>query len=117
MGRTLVGEAVRKHDGDEYLTGRAQYAGDVVLPGTSHAVLVRSPHAHARITGIDASAAEAMPGVLAVVTGATLREAVSEVPCSVDPTPIGGNATRVDALAVEKVVYAGEPVVAVVAET
>jgi carbon-monoxide dehydrogenase large subunit len=113
----LVGEAARKHDGDEYLTGRAQYVGDVVVPGTTHAVLVRSPHAHARITAVDTTAAEALPGVVAVVTGAALREIVSEVPCSVDPTPIGGHSTRIDALAVDRVVYAGEPVAAVVAET
>ena len=42
MGRTLVGDPVVKHDGDEYLTGRAIFAGDVVLPGMTHAVLVRS---------------------------------------------------------------------------
>ena len=54
MGGTLVGDPVVKHDGDEYLTGRAVFAGDVVLPGMTHAVLVRSTVAHARIVGIDA---------------------------------------------------------------
>jgi aerobic carbon-monoxide dehydrogenase large subunit len=117
MGRTLVGQPVRKHDGEAYLTGRVVYAGDVVLAGMTHAVLVRSPHAHARIAAVDTSAAEAMPGVVAVVTGARLREVVEQVPPSVDPTPIGGNVAPVHAIAVDRVVHAGEPVAAVVATT
>jgi carbon-monoxide dehydrogenase large subunit len=117
MGRTVVGQSVRKHDGEAYLTGRAVFAGDVVLAGTTHAVLVRSPHAHARITAVDASAAEALPGVVAVVTGDQMREVVEQVPPSVDSTPIGGNVAPVHALAIDRVVYAGEPVAAVVAET
>ncbi len=114
---TLVGQGVRKHDGDVYLTGRAVYTGDVTLPGTTHAVLVRSPLAHARIRGIDTAAASAMPGVLAVVTGAQVAEMAGEVPYSVDPTPVGGNRTQMRALAVDRVRHVGEPVAAVVAET
>jgi aerobic carbon-monoxide dehydrogenase large subunit len=117
MGRTLVGEGVRKRDGAELLTGRAQFAGDVVVPGMTHAVLVRSPHAHARIAEVDVAAAEAMPGVVAVVTGARMREVVPQVPASVDARPIGGHATPIHALAVDRVVHAGEPVAAVVAAT
>jgi aerobic carbon-monoxide dehydrogenase large subunit len=113
----LVGEAVRKHDGDEYLTGRAVYTGDVVLPGMTHAVLVRSPVAHAEIRGIDVAAAAAMPGVVAVLTGADAAELAGEVPYSVDPAPVGGHRTEVRALAVDRVRYAGEPLAAVVAET
>src|SRR5215211_4682572 len=114
---TPVGRSVRKHDGDEYLTGRAVYAGDVALPGMTHAVLVRSPVAHARIAGIDTAAAEAMPGVLAVLTGAAAVDLMGEVPWSVDPSPVGGNVTSVRALAVDVVRHAGEPLAAVVAET
>jgi carbon-monoxide dehydrogenase large subunit len=117
MGRSLVGEAVRKHDGDEYLTGRAVYTGDVVLPDMTQAVLVRSPVAHAEIRGIDTAEAAAMPGVVAVLTGAEAAELAGEVPYSVDPAPVGGHRTEVRALAVDRVRYAGEPVAAVVAET
>ena len=117
MGRTLVGDPVVKHDGDEYLTGRAVFAGDVVLPGMTHAVLVRSTVAHARILGIDASAARAMPGVVAVLTGDEAVPLVEPVPCSVDPTPIGGHLAEVRCLAVDRVRHVGEPVAAVVAET
>ena len=115
--RTLVGDPVVKHDGDEYLTGRAVFAGDVVLPGMTHAVLVRSTVAHARIAGIDASAARAMPGVVAVLTGDEAVPLVEPVPCSVDPTPIGGHLAEVRCLAVDRVRHVGEPVAAVVAET
>src|SRR3954469_3374693 len=117
MGRTLVGDPVVKHDGDEYLTGRAVFAGDVVLPGMTHAVLVRSTVAHARIVGIDASAARAMPGVVAVLTGEEAIPLVEPVPSSVDPTPIGGHLAEIRCLAVDRVRHVGEPVAAVVAET
>ena len=117
MGRTLVGDPVVKHDGDEYLTGRAVFAGDVVLPGMTHAVFVRSTVAHARIVGIDASAARAMPGVVAVLTGEEAIPLVEPVPSSVDPTPIGGHLAEIRCLAVDRVRHVGEPVAAVVAET
>ena len=117
MGRTLVGQPVVKHDGDEYLTGRAVYAGDVVLPGMTHAVLVRSTLPHARILGIDATRARAMPGVVAVVTGDEAIALVDPVPWSVDPTPIGGNLAEIRCLAVDRVRHVGEPVAAIVAET
>ena len=117
MGRTLVGDPVVKHDGDEYLTGRAVFAGDVVLPGMTHAVLVRSTVAHARIVGIDASAARAKPGVVAVLTGEEAIPLVEPVPSSVDPTPIGGHLAEIRCLAVDRVRHVGEPVAAVVAET
>jgi aerobic carbon-monoxide dehydrogenase large subunit len=117
MGRTLVGDPVVKHDGDEYLTGRAVFAGDVVVPGMTHAVLVRSTLAHARIRGIDARAARGMPGVLAVLTGEEAVPLVEPVPYSVDPTPIGGHLAEVRCLAVDRVRHVGEPVAAVVAET
>jgi carbon-monoxide dehydrogenase large subunit len=117
MATSVVGEAVRKHDGAEYVTGRAAFVGDVALPGMAHAVLVRSPVAHARIRGIDVAAATAMPGVIAVVTGEDAAAHSEPVPCSVDPTPIGGNLATVRCLAVDRVLHAGEPVAAVVAET
>ena len=64
-----VGTRPIRHDGLEKVTGRANYGADFTLPGMLHGYLVRSPHAHARILSIDASEAEGMPGVKAVVTG------------------------------------------------
>jgi len=68
-GYTWVGTRPIRHDGYDKVVGKARFAADLNLPGQLHAAYVRSPHAHARITAIDTSAAEAMPGVKAVVTG------------------------------------------------
>jgi carbon-monoxide dehydrogenase large subunit len=112
-----AGQRVRKHDGDAYLTGRATYTADITLPGMTHAAMVRSPRAHALITSIDTTAALAAPGVLAVVTGADVAAQCDEIPHGLDAGHLGGHHAEVYALAVGKVVYAGEPVAAVVAET
>ena len=65
-----VGTRVVRHDGYDKVTGRARFAADTTMPGQLHGAFLRSPHAHARILSIDTSAAEAMPGVKAIVTGA-----------------------------------------------
>ena len=64
----VVGTRPIRHDGVDKVTGRAQYAADVRLPGALHGKVLRSPHAHAIIKSIDTSRAEAHPGVLAVAT-------------------------------------------------
>jgi len=64
-----IGNPIKRDDGPEKVTGAAQYAGDLVLAGMLHARLKTSPYAHARILSIDTSAAEALPGVRAVITG------------------------------------------------
>src|SRR5438093_6994400 len=64
-----IGTRPVRHDGVDKVTGRANYGADYNLPGLLHGAVLRSPHAHARIVSIDTSAAEAMPGVKAVVTG------------------------------------------------
>ncbi|HEX4782002.1 MAG TPA: molybdopterin cofactor-binding domain-containing protein, partial [Usitatibacter sp.] len=120
MGRYGSGQAVRRIEDAALLAGRGLYAGDATLPGQTWLVFVRSPHPHARIGAIDVSAARAMPGVLAIFSGAELAAA------GVKPIP-GGGLPRADgspcaspprrALAHEVVRYVGEPVVAVVAES
>ena len=112
-----VGERVRRHDGDAFLTGRAVFTGDVSLPGMLHAAVLRSPHAHADILAIDVAAARAAPGVAAVVTGAELAELCDEIPHGLDAGHLGGKHAAVYPLAVDKVRFAGEPVAAVVAAT
>lgn len=114
------GQAVQRLEDAQLLRGEGRFADDFAPGGLAHLVFVRSPHAHARITGIDLSAAEALPGVLAIVTGAALVQA------GVQPLP-GPGMKRVDgspgaspprrALAHEVVRFVGEPVAAVVAET
>ncbi|MBX2822487.1 MAG: molybdopterin-dependent oxidoreductase [Rhodothermaceae bacterium] len=64
-----IGSAVKRVEDKRFLTGKGQYTDDIVLPNMTHAVIVRSPHAHATIKSIDASAALAHPGVVAVFTG------------------------------------------------
>ena len=71
----VVGTRPIRHDGADKVTGRAKYANDTNMSAMLHGKILRSPHAHARIKSIDASAALALPGVLAVVTSADMVEA------------------------------------------
>ena len=68
----VVGTRPIRHDGYDKVTGRAKYGADVQLPGMLYGVMLRSPHAHARIRSIDASKAEALPGVRGVITARDL---------------------------------------------
>ncbi|MDQ3556329.1 MAG: xanthine dehydrogenase family protein molybdopterin-binding subunit [Gemmatimonadota bacterium] len=101
----VIGTPQRKLDGLEKSTGRARYTDDLVLPGMLHGKILRSPHPHARIVRIDTSAAEALPGVLAVVVGTEM------------PIPFGIIVWTPDeqALATERVRYIGDAVAAVAA--
>ena len=100
-----IGHRRGRIDAVEQVTGRAQYADDLQLPRMLHAKILRSPHAHARILGIDTHAALAMPGVAAVLTGADL------------PTPYGILPWTRDeqALAAERARYVGDAIAAVAA--
>ena len=69
-----IGTRPIRPDGFEKVTGTAQYGADYALPGMLVGKILRSPHAHARIRGIDSAAAEALPGVKAVVTSADFPE-------------------------------------------
>lgn len=114
------GERIKRNEDPRLLTGQALFVDDVDLPNMGHVAFVRSPHAHARILGIDTSAAEALPGVIAVYTAEDLGEHWGPGPLLVSPPPIGGivfnERTQVQ-LARGKARYAGEPVVMVVAES
>src|SRR4051812_6994679 len=72
MSATGIGAAVRRKEDLRFITGKGQYTDDVVRAGETRAVFVRSPHAHAKVKSIDTGAAEKMPGVVAVFTGAQL---------------------------------------------
>ncbi len=65
-----IGQPVQRREDDRLLTGRGRFADDIKFDRLAHAVFVRSPHAHARLRGIDTAAAKAVPGVLLVLTGA-----------------------------------------------
>jgi CO/xanthine dehydrogenase Mo-binding subunit len=110
-----VGTRPIRHDGVDKVTGRASYGADPSWPGMLHGFVLRSPHAHARIVSIDTKAAEAMPGVHAVITGRDLPETTAQIAlgeAAIDLRDIGDNA-----LARTKVLYDGHAVAAVAATT
>ena len=74
----VVGTRPIRHDGPDKVMGRARYAADIHLTGMLHGKILRSPHPHARIRGIDARRALALPGVMAVVTAADFPEVSAE---------------------------------------
>src|SRR5437762_2226208 len=116
-----IGQSVRRIEDARLLRGLGRYSEDVDLPRQAYAVLVRSPHAHARIAGIDARAALSSPGVLAVLTGADLAaDGVGNLPTDRTRKRRDGApafATPRPLLARERVRHVGDPVVLVVADT
>jgi len=116
-----IGASVRRKEDYRFLTGAGQYTDDVVLAAQSHAVFVRSPHAHARINAIDTAAAQAATGVLGVFTGADVAAAgINGLPCGWLITSTDGQPMKEPPhpiLAQGKVRYVGDHVAMVVAET
>ena len=111
----VVGKRPVRPDGVDKVTGRAQYGADLELTGLLHARVLRSPHAHARIKSIDTSAAEALSGVRAVVTGADLPFA------TLSKEDLGNDFNRFkflsdNFLASDKALYRGHAVAAVAAD-
>ena len=111
-----IGRTVVRRETARLVAGRGTYTDDVVVPRLAHVAFVRSPHAHARIAGIDTSAAAALPGVVAVVTGRELA-ARCEPWVGVLKNYPGMKSAPQYPLAIDKAVWQGEPVVAVVAES
>jgi carbon-monoxide dehydrogenase large subunit len=107
----------RRKDGDLLVTGMATFVDDVKIPGTLHMAVLRSPHPHARIIAVDTGRARAFPGVGAILTGADVAGLIGPVPHFFDPAILGGNTAEFPTLAIDEVVYAGQPVVAVAAQT
>ena len=116
---SLIGQSVKRREDARFLTGRGQYTDDIVLPRQAYGVFVRSPFAHARLVGIDTSAAQLVQGVLRVLTAADFA-AFGGLPCgwlitSVDGTPM--KEPKHPILADAKVRHVGEPVALVVGHT
>ena len=103
-----VGHSVKRHEDDRLIQGAGTFVDDIVLPGMLHMTFVRSPWAHATINGIDTSEAEAIDGVLAVVTA----ELLAEYNLAWMPT-LSGDTQAV--LASDKVRFQGQEVAAVIA--
>ncbi len=120
-GNTGLGAPVRRVEDQRLLTGTGRYVDDLNPPGTAIAVLVRSPHAHARILGIETGAARAAPGVLAVLTAEdAARDGLGDLHCHSFPQSPPGYPSFCPTqplLASGKVRYAGDGIALVVAET
>src|SRR5881394_4588357 len=105
---------------DRMLTGRGKYVSDWNLPGQAYGHFLRADRAHADIVALDASAALALPGVIAVITGEDIKGALKSLPCALPVKGRGGmeliHPGR-PALAQGRVRFTGEPVALVVAET
>jgi carbon-monoxide dehydrogenase large subunit len=114
---TIFGSAIKRREDPRLITGAATYTDDLKLPGLTYAAILRSPYAHARITSVDVSAARRAPGVVAVYTGADIKDRVVPVPCAWNVPNCDLKVPAHPLLAHEKVRYVGDGVAMVVAET
>ena len=117
MQSGLIGRSQRRLNGDRFLTGRGAFFDDLDVPGTLHAAILRSPHAHARIRGVDASEALAALGVRAVLTGTDAAGLCGPIPQAMRPSDVGGGTAEVRCLAVDEALYEGHAVAAVAADS
>ena len=113
----VVGTRPVRHDGPDKVMGRARYAADIHLPGMLHGKILRSPYAHARILGIDASRALALPGVHAVVTGADFPDVSAQINDQEEGAPVNYGFYTRNVMAREKALYLGHAVAAIVADS
>ena len=116
-----LGQPVRRIEDQRLLTGTGRYTDDLSLPRQTYAYFLRSPHAHARLLKLDASAARGVPGVLGIVTGADLERAgIGPIPCMVPLRNRDGSNMEIPkrpAIATDRVRFVGDIVALVVAET
>jgi aerobic carbon-monoxide dehydrogenase large subunit len=121
MNRYGIGQPVRRVEDQRFLTGRARYVDDIQLPHMLHGAVVMSPHAHARIRGIDIEEAMKTPGVHLVLTGADAkREGLGGIPPLFMPEDMGGPKgyrTFRPLLEPAKARYVGDRIAFVVADT
>jgi carbon-monoxide dehydrogenase large subunit len=111
---SYIGKAVPRPNLERLMQGRGLYVSDMELPRMGHVVFLRSPHAHARIIGIDATEARRMPGVIAIVTGEELAAVITPW-IGVLSHLKGLKSAPQNAIAIERVCWQGEAVAAVVA--
>lgn len=112
----LFGARVKRREDPRLIAGKATYTDDIKLPGLLHAVIVRSPHAHARIRSIDLSAARDTPGVVAAFTGSDLDGKVGPLPCAWLLPNADLKTPAHPAIATDRVRYTGDAVAVVIAD-
>ena len=106
-----IGKSLKRVEDPRLLTGQGRYIDDIDRPNMLHAAVLRSPHAHARIVSIDVSAAAALPGVVAVLTGEDIARSTGPLPCFANP-PVEQRC-----VAIGRVRHVGEAVAVAVAES
>ncbi len=117
MSATTFGSGIRRREDPRLITGGATYTDDLALPGMLHAMMLRSPYAHARINGIDTSQAQTAPGVVAVYLGADLEGELGAAPCAWLLPDSDLKIADYPCIARDTVRYVGDIVAVVVAET
>ena len=120
MTTPLLGRSLNRLEDERFLRGRGRYVADLAAPGALHGVVVRSPHAHARIVAADVGKALSMPGVAGVFTAADLAaDNIGPLPCAATQVPMASPLVvpPCHALARDVVRYVGEPIAFVVAES
>ena len=119
--RSVIGDRPKRREDLRFITGRGGYLDDLAFAGLTHAVVLRSPHAHAVFGAVDTEAAQAAPGVLAVLTGEDAQAGgLQPLRPSAEANAVTGERFAFapqPLLASGKVRYAGEPVALIVAET
>ena len=121
MAKFSLGQGLSRLEDEPLLRGAGRYADDVALAGAAHAVIVRSPHAHARIRGVSTGDARKAAGVIAVLTGKdAAADSLGHIECQIPVVNLDGS-NRKDTprpiLALERVAHVGDPVAVVIAET
>jgi aerobic carbon-monoxide dehydrogenase large subunit len=111
---SYIGQPLKRREDPRLLTGGGTFVDDLQLPDKLYAVVVRSPHAHARVHAIDASAARRLPGVVHVLTAEELVGRVKDIPPRPTPELEGVSVPAHPVLARDKVCYVGQPVAVVV---
>ncbi|MBR0955055.1 xanthine dehydrogenase family protein molybdopterin-binding subunit [Bradyrhizobium canariense] len=121
MGVEGIGARVVRKEDKRFITGKGRYVDDIKLQGMTHAHFIRSPHAHAKVKGIDSSAALKMPGVVAVLTGQEIvDDKVGNLICGWAITSKDGSPMKMGAwpaMAPETVRFVGQAVAVVIAES
>ena len=117
MSSRIFGSGIRRREDPRLITGSATYTHDIVLPGMAHAAMLRSSHAHARVTRIDTEKARTAAGVVGVYTGADIEGALQPVPCAWLLPDSQLRIAPYPCIAKDTVRYTGDIVAVVVAET
>jgi carbon-monoxide dehydrogenase large subunit len=117
---TSRGQSLKRFEDHKLLIGAGSFVDDIKLPGILHAMVIRSPHAHAKIRAVNVAEARGFPGVVAVVTAQEIAGVLGELPNSPlweDPSVLVMNAKGQPVLAIDRVCYVGQAVAMVVADS